>query len=91
MNNKLQFSLSASTDVNPGHSLEASPILIPIPDEVVPALRAAIATVDQTDAHPNDGAIQEVFHKRFPVRINLFLFKINQNVSVDAELTVELV
>ena len=88
---QLSFSLTASTDVNPGHSLEAPPILIPIPDDALPALKTAIATIDDTDAHPHDGAVQEVFHRRFPVRINLFLFKINQNVSVDAELKVELV
>lgn len=87
----LVLTITASTDRDPEPEVKFNPVAIPIDDPKAQlALEMAIAELDKHDATPGDGSADFKQRVRIPVKVNLFVTRLNTEVAIDATASLHL-
>ena len=87
----LQIAIQIDADRNGANEVNVTPIDVPLADAVANPLALALGLADLGDSTPGNGQLDEKAHVRVPVRINLFVTKLNVAVDVDATAVVRVV
>lgn len=90
MYKRLQIEIQGDVTGDGRPEFKLTPIDIPIADNVAFPLGQALKMADQFDAEPGDGEYDQLFKTRIPVRVNLFVAKLNTEVDVQGKVTIRI-
>lgn len=83
---RLQLGFEVNTDKDPEYEIRITPVDIELPPHIALAAKAVEAYLDSLDAHPGDGEADIAVKKKIPVKINLYITKLNTTYELDGNI-----
>jgi hypothetical protein len=87
---KLQIEIQGDVTGDGKPEFKVTPIDIELPDEAADLLEKAFRIADTLDAEPGDGEFDQKFKAKIPVKVNLFIAKIDTLIPVQGKATVRI-